>query len=130
MIWRASLSIPLAFLASPASAQDVYGPSEREVERGQVRREVRACEDTVQQDGAIIVCRQVENAERYLSPLPREVDPQIRILPGFEPPPCENNLLSFCGGIGRPPPPPAKVDLDAIPDALTDAEAAAVVRAD
>lgn len=130
------VSLLIGVLAAPqaqAQAQEIY-VSVEEFERASDTPQRAAaetpCDETVQEDGSIIVCGRLEDFERYMSPLPRGVDPKIRILPGFEPPPCENHLLSYCGGFGGGGDPPLMINLDAIPEALTAEERALVFRAE
>ena len=125
---RCAATLAVLLIAVPAPAQDEFGPVEGDLltDIG----EASECVDTVQQDGTIFVCRELEDAAEYRSVIPHEVDPKIRILPGFEPLPCENNLLSFCGGFGGGGNPPLMIDLSTIPEALSDADAARVTRAD
>lgn len=129
---------PAALLLMPGTlplvpTQDVYGPEagfEGDPDTPQSIVEEAACEEGLREDGTIVVCRAVDDAERYMSPLPQPVDPQIRILPGFEPPPCENHLLSFCGRFGGSSQPPLLVDLSLVPESLSAEEQALVTRAD
>ncbi len=125
----------MALLASLAlsQAQEAYGPEEGfegDPETPAALAGDVPCEDTVQEDGSIIVCRELEDSDQYLSPIPREVDPKIRILPGFEPPPCENHLLSFCGRFGGGGSRPLMIDLDNIPEAVSPEDRASITRAD
>ncbi|AKQ41187.1 hypothetical protein CP97_02725 [Aurantiacibacter atlanticus] len=120
-------------LSAVNAAQNSYGPSiefEGDPDTPITIVEPESCEDGVQLDGTIVVCRKLVGSERYMSPLPKPTDPQIRVLPGFDPPPCENHLLSFCGGFGGSSRPPITVDLKGIPEPLTHAEAAAISAAD
>ena len=124
--------------AGPARAQEVYGPSDEEETDGSAPTsmlEARPCEEEVRDDGTIIVCRELEDQERYMSPLPRPVDgnrgifvpPDISTLP-----PCVHNPpWQFCAsGLGPRTQPVPMVDLSAIPEPLSDEEAAQVFRAD
>lgn len=115
-----------------AEAQQVYGPTEFGMSDGsapEAMRDATPCENEVQEDGTILVCRELEDPERYMSVLPREVEVHINQLDGLRDPPCWITGAWPCGRIGGAPPPIYLIDLDAIPEALTDVEAAQVRRA-
>ncbi len=133
-----NLAILIAgFVLLPASAgaQDVYGPS-LETDGGNIDApltEVRAnpCETEAQEDGVILVCRELEDQERYRSPIPRETQSDRVIIPGLTDPPCwVTNPGSVgttnCVRFGWAPEPAIMVDLSAFPEPLSSAEAAQV----
>ena len=122
---------PLAITA-PAMAQDVYGPSdfasEADSDTPVPLVEATPCEEEVREDGAIVVCRELPDTQRYMSPLPRPVQSDRRIIPGLTEPPCwvtQGESLS-CMRLGTVPPYPPLIDLTAFPEPLSKEEAAAV----
>ena len=122
---------PLAITA-PAMAQEVYGPSdfasEADSDAPVPLIEAKPCEEEVREDGAIVVCRELEEADRYLSPLPRPVQSDRRIIPGLTEPPCwvtQGESLG-CMRLGSVPPYPPLIDMTAFPEPLSKEEAAAV----
>ncbi len=119
--------------AGAASARQVYGPTEFGMSDGSAPEsmlEARPCEEGAQEDGTIVVCRELEDPERYMSVLPRAVEVHVNQLDGLREPPCWVTGRWPCGRVGYAPPPIYLIDLDAIPEALTDAEAAQVMRAE
>ena len=121
-----AISVVLAFqMQSDCHAQEYTDPDRIDAPRLQLLRE-DPCEENTADADIIIVCAERDRTEDYRSPIPRPVDPKIRILPGFEPPPCVNNLLSFCGRFGGPSTPAEMVDLTRIPDALSAQDAARI----
>ncbi|WP_120076362.1 hypothetical protein [Aurantiacibacter odishensis] len=123
--------VPLAVCA-PAGAQQVYGPSDFESEASSDEPvplvEAKPCEEEVREDGAIVVCRELDEAERYLSPLPRPVRSDKRHVPGLTDPPCwvtQPESLA-CMRVGYVPPYPPLIDVSAFPEPLSEEEAAAV----
>ena len=90
-------------LPAVAQAQDVDHRQERELRFSTETAE--ECDDAAADPETIVVCGQRDRSDEYRSPIPHEVDPKIRTLPGFEPPTCKNHLLSFCGGLGTAGPP-------------------------
>ena len=121
----------------PASAQDSYGPGDVETDDAREEpvplTEARPCADTlgeeqVREDGAIVVCRELPDSERYMSPLPRPVQSDTRHVPGLTDPPCwvTQGESPGCIRIGRVPPYPPLIDLTAFPEPLSEEEAAKV----
>lgn len=118
--------------AGAAGAQQVYGPTEFGMSDGtapEAMLEARTCEDEVREDGAIVVCRELEDPERYMSVIPHEVEVHANQIDGLREPPCWVTGRQPCNRVGGAPPPIYLIDLDAIPEALTDEEAAQVYRA-
>ncbi len=118
-----------------ASAQAVYGPALEETEARESQEPVpllepKRCEEEVREDGAIVVCRELPDAERYMSPLPRPVQSDRRHVPGLTDPPCWVLGLGppSCMRVGSVPPYPPLIDTTAFPEPLG-AEDAAAVRA-
>lgn len=113
-------------------AQEVYGPtdfaSESSGEEPIPLVEPEPCEEEVREDGAIVVCRELPEAERYMSPLPRPVQSDRRHVPGLTDPPCwvQKPKPAGCFRFGSVPPYPPLVDLTAFPEPLSEEEAAAV----
>ncbi|VVT04505.1 exported hypothetical protein [Erythrobacter sp. EC-HK427] len=115
---------PMAGSAQEADAQATHNQPRI------TAREEEACGQNFTDANVITVCGRRDQTEEYRSPIPRPVDPQIRILPGFEPPPCENHLLSFCGRFGGGNSRPAEVvDFSRLPEALPDEVAERVTAA-
>lgn len=119
-------------ICAPAGAQQVYGPSDFESEADSDEPvplvEAKPCEEEVREDGAIVVCRELDEAERYLSPLPRQVQSDRRHIPGLTDPPCwvtQGESLA-CMRVGYVPPYPPLIDVSAFPEPLSEEEAAAV----
>ncbi len=135
MTARAIAALAAICFASTAQAQQVYGPVNAEPVNEDAPRvlvEDEACEDAVQDDGTILVCRERVQSERYMSPLPPPIDgdrgllipPDVSTLP-----PCVHAPpLSFCPKLGRPPPPLPMVDTTAFPEPLSAEDAARVSR--
>ena len=118
--------------SSPVAAQQVYGPSDFESEADSdvpvPLVEAKPCEEEVREDGAIVVCRELADPERYMSPLPRPVQSDRRHVSGLTDPPCwvtQGESLS-CMRVGYVPPYPPLIDVSAFPEPLSDEEAAAV----
>lgn len=131
-----SRRLALFFLALPicthAAAQQVYGPVDIETGADDDEPvplvEAKPCEQEIREDGAIVVCRELEEAERYMSPLPRPVQSDRAIIPGLTEPPCwvtQGESLT-CMRVGYVPPYPPLIDVSAFPEPLTEEEAAAV----
>ncbi|MWV28731.1 hypothetical protein [Aurantiacibacter rhizosphaerae] len=122
--------------ASPAFTQEVYGPTDIANESGGAFDddapvplvEPKRCEEDIREDGAIVVCRELPETERYLSPLPRPVQSDRRHVPGLTDPPCWVLGLGppSCIRVGSVPPYPPLVDTTAFPEPLSEEEAAAV----
>ncbi len=123
-------------VASGASAQEVYGPtdfaSEGSVEEPMPLVEPEPCEEEVREDGAIVVCRELPESERWMSPLPRPVQSDRRHVPGLTDPPCwtYDPKPPGCFRFGYVPPYPPLIDMTAFPEPLSEEEAAAVSAAD
>ena len=119
-------------MASGAGAQDVYGPtdfaSEGANEEPVPLVEPEPCEEEVREDGAIVVCRELPDAERYMSPLPKPVEVHVNDIDGLRRPPCWVNepRPPGCFRIGSVPPYPPLIDTTAFPEPLSAEEAAAV----
>ena len=86
------------------------------------------CEEEVREDGTIVVCRELPESERYMSPLPRPVQSDRRHVPGLTDPPCWMRGLGppSCIRVGYVPPYPPLIDVSAFPEPLSAEEAAAV----
>ncbi len=116
-------------LASSAIAQDTYGPVDAvDVERDTPLPlvEEQPCETETQEDGVILVCRELTDSERYLSPLPKPVESDRAIIPGLNDPPCWVTGAPNCIRFGWVPEPAIMVDVTAFPEPLTTEEAARV----
>ncbi|MFB0613008.1 hypothetical protein [Aurantiacibacter poecillastricola] len=115
-------------------AQEVYGPVQDEETRRDDTPvplvEPERCEEGLREDGSIVVCREVEEPERYMSPLPRPVEVRINQLDGLREPPCWVTGKKPCMRIGSVPPYPPMVDTTAFPEPLSEEEAAAVFAAE
>lgn len=114
-----------------ANAQEVYGPSdfasEADGDEPVPLVEAEPCEEEVREDGAIVVCRELPESERYMSPLPRPVQSDRRHVPGLTDPPCwVTNPGPGCIRFGSVPPYPPLIDMTAFPEPLSAQEAAAV----
>lgn len=136
------LSVPaglcvLALLSSAAAAQDTYGPvlDEEESESAppltETRRTARQCETQTEEDGIILVCRELDDDEAYRSPLPAPTASDRTIIPGLTDPPCWVTNPSAvgtptCMRFGYVPPPAIIVDLTQYPEPLDEADAALV----
>lgn len=121
-----ALAIPIA----PAGAQEVYGPSdfasEADGDEPVPLVEPEPCEEEVREDGAIVVCRELPEAERYMSPLPRPVEVYHNDVGGLREPPCWVTGKPGCIRMGYVPPYPPLVDTTAFPEQLSEEEAAAI----
>ncbi|APE27623.1 hypothetical protein BMF35_a0794 [Aurantiacibacter gangjinensis] len=128
-----------ALLALPtgAMAQEVYGPADPNAVTDEDPADIplmqaELCEETVREDGTIVVCRERPETERYRSPLPRPVQSDRRHVPGLTDPPCwvsnpEAVGTLACMRMGYAPEPVLMVDLTQFPEDLTAEEAAAIV---
>ncbi|RJY09659.1 hypothetical protein [Aurantiacibacter aquimixticola] len=129
------LALPFLLLglpASPAGAQEAYGPQlEGEDETPQqepITRQDR-CETEAQDEDVILVCAELPETERYLSPIPRPTRSDRRIIPGLTDPPCwVTNPGPGCIRFGWAPEPALMVDTTAFAEPLS-AEDAALVSA-
>lgn len=121
-----------ALLATGASAQEVYGPTDFASEGSSQEPvplvEPEPCEEEVREDGAIVVCRELPDTQRYLSPLPKPVEVHVNDVGGLRTPPCWVNdpKPPGCFRFGYVPPYPPLIDLTAFPEPLSAEEAAAV----
>lgn len=124
---------------APALAQDVYGPQEAdetEEEPPNVLADAtRPCETEAQEDGVILVCRELEDQERFRSPIPREVRSDRHIIPGLTDPPCwvtnpDSVGTASCMRVGWVPERAIIVDVTAFPEPLSDEDAALVSEAE
>ena len=133
----AGLALPLLapLLPAQASSQEAeqagtYGPAagfEGEEDTPLPLVEAQPCETQEQEDGVILVCRELTDSERYLSPVPRPVQSDRRIISGLTDPPCwVTNPGAGCIRIGWAPEPVFMVDLTAFPDDLSEEHAALV----
>lgn len=117
-----------------AAAQQVYGPAdEAEVdeEAPLPASASEPCETEVQEEGVILVCRELSDSERYLSPLPRPTRSDRVIIPGLTDPPCwVTNPAAVgtpsCIRFGYAPEPALMIDVTAFPEPLSAEEAALV----
>lgn len=122
-----------ALLPAPATADQAYGPvdaTSQETGEEQPPGGAEPCRTEEQEEGIILVCRELTDAERYLSPLPRQVDSDRSIIPGLTDPPCWVQPRAgggLCIRLGWAPEPAVMVDLSAFPERLTDEEAKHVV---
>lgn len=121
-----------AALASGAQARQAYGPVDSNAvvddDEPVPLTEPELCEEEVREDGAIVVCRELPQSERYMSPLPRPVQSDRRHVPGLTDPPCWMLGLGppSCIRMGSVPPYPPLIDTTAFPEPLSAEEAAAV----
>lgn len=115
-----------------AAAQDVYGPTDPASESADDQPvplvEPQPCTQEVREDGAIVVCRELPESERWMSPLPKPVEVHINDVGGLREPPCWVNKPRppGCFRIGSVPPYPPLIDTSAFPEPLSEQEAAAV----
>lgn len=129
---RLALFSATVLIASGANGQEVYGPSdfasEASGEEPVPLAEPEPCEEEVREDGAIVVCRELPESERYMSPLPRPVEVHINDVDGLRQPPCWVNdpKPPGCFRFGYVPPYPPLIDMTAFPEPLSAQEAAAV----
>lgn len=127
----------------PAMAQRVYGPVDPEgaapvqtpIDTEVPITSANACETQPQGEGEILVCAELPESERYLSPIPREVRSDRREIPGLTDPPCwvshpELVGTPACMRMGWAPPPAIMVDVTAFPEDLTEEEKARVFEAE
>ena len=120
----------LALPAMPAGAQDAYGPSPADPDAAEDAPLVDAkpCEQTQSEDGVIVVCRELPESERYMSPLPRPVQSDRRMIPGLNDPPCwVTNPGPGCVRFGWAPEPAIMVDTTAFPEELSEEDKARVI---
>lgn len=116
-------------LISTGQAQDTYGPVEDGGEHEDAPLplvEEQPCETETQEDGVILVCRELTDSERYMSPLPKPVPSDRTIIPGLTDPPCWVTGAPNCIRFGWVPEPAIMVDVTAFPEPLSNEEAARV----
>jgi hypothetical protein len=125
----------LALAPGQALAQQAYGPSDNPAENGEGTpvplEDAALCDEQVREDGAIVVCRELPDSERYMSPLPRPVESDRTIIPGVTSQPCwvtnpELEGTLACMRVGSVPEYPVLIDLTKFPEPLTEEEEAAV----
>ncbi|MBH5321518.1 hypothetical protein I5L03_02825 [Erythrobacter sp. JGD-13] len=117
----ASAVIPVS-----AASQEVYGPAvETEVDQEVPLTivEERPCETEATEEGVILVCRQLDETERYRSPIPREVQSDRTVIPGLTDPPCWVTNpgavgTSACIRVGYAPEPAYMLDFSTLPEPL------------
>jgi hypothetical protein len=126
----AAMMCAVALLPAAVRAQEVYGPSvefEGEEDTPNPLEEIQQCETQPQEDGVILVCRELTDSERYRSPIPREVQSDRVIIPGLTDPPCwVVPRGGVCIRFGYAPEPAIMVDVTAFPEPLDEADAALV----
>ena len=124
----------LALHAGTVQAQQTYGPDDPGTQPDDDTElpltEAQPCDEDIREDGAIVVCRELPDSERYMSPLPRPVESDRTDIPGLTDPPCwvENRTGGVCIRFGSVPEYPIMVDLTQYPEPLNAEEAAAVSR--
>lgn len=128
---------PLPALAQDSATQETYGPTvgfEGNPDATPLTIvEQKPCQTEEREDGAIVVCRELTESDRYLSPIPREVQSDRRIIPGLTDPPCwvtNPTPGPGCIRFGWAPEPAIMVDLTAFPEPLSAQDAARVVAVD
>ncbi|KLI64826.1 hypothetical protein AAV99_04775 [Aurantiacibacter marinus] len=117
-----------------AHAQQAYGPAdEAEVDEDAPlpADATEPCNTEVQEEGVILVCRELTDSERYMSPLPRPTRSDRVIIPGLTDPPCwVTNPASVgtasCIRFGYAPEPALMIDVTAFPEPLSAEDAALV----
>lgn len=136
----AALFAALCASGSAAHAQQAYGPAadvagEEKEDAPDPLTASQPCETQAQEDGVILVCRELTDDERYRSPIPREVQSDRIIIPGLTDPPCwvtnpEAVGTLACMRFGYAPEPAIMVDLTVFPEPLAEADAALVTAAE
>ena len=137
----AALGGAVTLFAIPAAAQDSgasrdYGPfdlseTDSDPEDGELRKQAKPCDTEPTEDGVILVCRELEEEERYRDPLPAPVASDRVIIRAIERPPCwVENTGGLCLRGGWAPPPVLLVDVAQFPDKLSEEHLAAIVVAD
>ncbi|MGB3166333.1 MAG: hypothetical protein WBA68_06095 [Alteraurantiacibacter sp.] len=121
-------------MAGGAAAQDIYGPtSEDEFPKSDPDPVTAGEPCDVEQEGedVILVCRELDEEERYRDPLPPPVASDRIIMPGFNDPPCwVTKDKAVCIRMGWAPEPAIMVDTTAFPEELSREDKAAVIRAE
>lgn len=132
---RLALFFPALLASDPLFAQETdratYGPADpaRETDPATDNPLIEAepCEQDIREDGVIVVCRELPDSERYMSPLPRPVESDRTVIPGLTEPPCwVEPRGGVCIRIGSVPEYPPIIDLSAFPEPLSEEDAAAV----
>lgn len=126
-----------SLVTSPAKSQDRVSADDLIAsQRADLATATRPPSDDCPQDAlmqdVIVVCAEGEAdaTERVMSPLPRPVASDRRVIREIETPPCwVERRSSVCIRGGYAPPPVVLIDLDAIPEALSDEDAAQVFAA-
>ena len=119
-----ALAMTLLACSAPLRAQDTYGPIDAPAEEALKETETppkatEPCEGEAKEDGVILVCRELPQTERYLSPLPKPVQSDKRTVPEIHEPPCwVTQKQGVCIRIGYAPEYPPMIDLTAFPDKL------------
>lgn len=124
--------------AVPAAAQDtgtapVYGPLDlsefdADPDDPEPSKTAKPCETEPTEDGVIVVCRELEEEERYRDPLPAPVASDRVIISEIETPPCwVVNTGGLCLRGGWVPPPVLLVDVSDFPEKLSEEHRAAIV---
>lgn len=118
-----------------ASARQTYGPADPAAQGDEQVPvplvEAQPCEEDIREDGAIVVCRELPDSERYMSPLPKPVASDRAVIPGLTDPPCwVESRGGVCIRFGSVPEYPVLVDLTRYPEPLSEEEAALVSRAE
>ncbi|MCB2066965.1 MAG: hypothetical protein KDE15_10040 [Erythrobacter sp.] len=125
-------ALPGALCSHAASAQQAYGPaapaSEEEDDGPVPLVEAQPCDEDIREDGAIVVCRELPDSQRYMSPLPKPVESDRPVIPGLTDPPCwvENPSGGICIRFGSVPEYPILVDLTQYPEPLSEEDASHV----
>ncbi|WP_340588112.1 hypothetical protein [Erythrobacter alti] len=123
----AALICATPLFSAPSAAQQVYGPAdEAEIDDDAPLPPSASepCETEVQEEGVILVCRELTDSERYMSPLPKPTQSDRVIMPGLNDPPCwVTNPGPGCIRFGYAPEPALMIDVTAFPEPLSDEEA-------
>ena len=115
------------------AAQQVYGPADDIEVDDDAPLPLNAsepCETEAQEDGVILVCRELTDSERYMSPLPQPTRSDRRIIPGLTDPPCWVTGVQPCFRFGYAPEPALMIDVTAFPEPLSEEDAALVSEAE
>ncbi len=127
----------LVALPPPATAfaQEAYGPQEEyegDEDTPNPLDDSKPCETQAQEDGVILVCRELTDSEQYLSPLPQKTQSDRVIIPGLTDPPCwvSNPGGGLCIRVGYAPESVLIIDVTAFPEALSEEETTLIHKAD